>query len=988
MKKHEMKLGLLAAAVITAISGNAMAQDTQNEQSKKAKEEAEQIEVIEVTGTRSALSKALLTKKHENTIGEGISVDDIGTLPSLDLADAMQVIPGVQVNRESNDDMWRSGEISLRGLPGSFTTSTANGQTFASPSGSVTPNQGVPSAFGAFASSIYDGVWVGKSQRADLVEGGIAGTVDRKLTGALSKKEGFVARLSLQHEELMDETAPTYFIGGSKHLIEDRLAVSFKYDRTEEEFRQDQIQMQKYKVLNNSKNVVKFPGLDDWKAEHNISAEDEVVIPTGVKQATKTRSGVRNSFAGNIEFQATDDFKVGANLLYTDRDLDFAGENIGVSNYLKDIRNFTPTSDPVHVYTDPEDGQKTYLLPGYDFENISINQNKGSGSFSQEAKGVVLYATYTPDDWVIDASFASSDATFVRWGANNRHDSVGIGGGLSDGSTGSVYTGLGNIDNFKVNYDGVDADLSLPYVIPPGNHYAQTAADYKNPTAANQKIYNTGNEVFRDRTDTGFNLDFERELYLGPIESVKFGARYNEQEVESYIYYYSVGGLSTAHLSNDMFEVATAEQNNDFFGGHAPGADTSGWLTLADNASSVWFLDGVDNPEGYATSPYSGHVYQLNKNSENQKGQDKYGFTTTKIKALYALVNLDTEVFGFEMRGNAGVRYVETDLEGSGYSNVNGVYEADTAKSSYDNFLPSVNLRFALTEDLYLRAAYSKAINRPNPAGFTPGSTITENEYDGDDPEGMNRVSINLPETELDPYTADNYDLSLEWYNSDSGLVSLALYRKELKGYYDKELYCPADGGGYGYGTMELVDVGGGQFDCITSEGWKATINQVVNLDDTITIDGMELSAQQDLSFLEGWVSHFGGRASLTLIDNGGENEAGDPLNVPSISDKSYNLVGYWDNGTVSGRLAYNWRSEYDKQVSSGYTSFTDKQVKARGQLDASIRYNVNSNLVLSLQAFNLTEELVEIYMADDPRMMNNINYDGRTYKASIAYKF
>ncbi|MEH6550119.1 MAG: TonB-dependent receptor [Pseudomonadales bacterium] len=976
MKKHEMKLGLLAAAVINVIAGNAMAQDSQNDQS------AETLEEIVVTGVRSQLSKALQDKKNQNTIGEAISADDIGTLPALDLAEALQVIPGVQVNRENDDGAFRSGEISLRGLPGSFTNVTANGQTFAAPSGTITPSAGVPNPFGAFASGVFDGVWVSKSQRADLVEGGIAGTVDKKLAHALSKKDGFVVRATAIYEEAIDETSPNFFMSGTKHLIEDRLAVTFKYDKMKEQFRRDLINFTRYTALNTGR----FPGLEDWKAENNINAEDDVVIPGGLRQYSEIRRGNRDSFTGNIEFLATDNLKVGADLLYTDRQLDINTE-IMLATTDGGTADITPTSTPFLGFTDPQDGQKTYVLPGYDYGNGTFNEGQRAGVFEQESKGLFLYGTLLmSDDWVMDVSLAHSEASYLRVQNNVQTQFRAEGGSRTNGTTGSIHSGAGNISDYELSISGLNTDLDLPYTIsstPYDDNFASAVGG-----DGRQRFFSAGNEVVRDRTDTGFNIDIVKTFDLRFIESVKFGGRYNEQEVESHILFGSVAGLSTAGISNDLFAVPEAVKNNDFFGGGASGALTDGWRTLDRNVADAWLVDGVDNPLGLPVSPHLGTIYKMNKNTMNQAGLDKYGLTETKITALYAMANLDGEVFGVNMRGNIGVRYVNTDLDGTGVSTVNGEYEQGTAKSSYDNFLPAINLSFELHEDLYLRVAYSKALNRPNPAGFTPGTSITETEYDGSDPDGLGKVKIGLPGTDLDAYTSDNYDVSLEWYNTNSSLLSLALYRKDVSGYYDTQSYCPEDGGGYGYGTMELVDIGGGAFECIASEGYKMDISKTVNLDQTITIDGLELSAQQDLSFLDGWVSHFGVLASLSLVDFDGEDEDGKPLDIPRISERSYNIVGYWDNGTFSTRLAYNWRSEYSLVGASSFTGYSDRKVKERGQLDVSFRYNVNDHLILGLSGFNLTDELYEEYQSDNPEMNGLTAYDGRTFKADVTYKF
>ena len=126
---------LVISALGVGVAGTASAQQSQASQDSQAST----VDEVVVIGIRAALDDALRTKRNRDTIGEGISADDIGSLPALDIAEALQVVPGIQVNRENNDGAFRYGEISLRGLPGAFTNTTANGQSFASPSGSVTP---------------------------------------------------------------------------------------------------------------------------------------------------------------------------------------------------------------------------------------------------------------------------------------------------------------------------------------------------------------------------------------------------------------------------------------------------------------------------------------------------------------------------------------------------------------------------------------------------------------------------------------------------------------------------------------------------------------------------------------------------------------------------------------------------------------------------------------------------------------------------------
>lgn len=185
-------LGNTAALLLTISSPTLLAQEVNtavnNAQQNTDKQKEESVEVIEVSGVRASLEDALNTKRNAASIVDAISATDIDALPALDFGEALQAIPGVQLN---TDEEGRQSTISLRGLGSGFVKTTAMGQSFATPSGASNINAvGEPNPFAAFEASIFDGVTVVKSPTADLQAGGIAGIVDQKLQQALSKKDG------------------------------------------------------------------------------------------------------------------------------------------------------------------------------------------------------------------------------------------------------------------------------------------------------------------------------------------------------------------------------------------------------------------------------------------------------------------------------------------------------------------------------------------------------------------------------------------------------------------------------------------------------------------------------------------------------------------------------------------------------------------------------------------------------------------------------
>lgn len=987
---------LATASIMTMMAcatGAAFAQ--QAEDGEASGQEAS--DVIVVTGIRGALFQALETKRDADTIGEAISADDIGTLPALDLAEALQVIPGVQVNRENDDGQFRYGEISLRGLPGSFTNTTANGQSLASSSGSVTPSEGVPNAFGAFSSRVFDGVWVNKTSRADLVEGGIAGTVDMRLADALARPDGqFVISAGGQYEELPDEIVANIFATGTHHLIEDRLAVTFRAAYEEEAFRRDAFNFTGYGPLGeDSRNRGGFVGangetFDEWKAANGIAPDEDVLFPNSFRQYAEGRDGYRFSFVGGAEFQATPDLRLGADILYSDRELDLDAQWL-LTVASPALTSITPTSDPFAGYTDANGGT-VWIVPGYDYEDIIYSQSSRAGTLTQETRGLFLDAEYTHDRWTFDGSVAFSEAEFARINSNYQAQyQASNANNLTDtnGTFGSINSGSGNSDNYlyTLNFDPNVTSLGSDLGVGFANTDNATAVFVQTADANGilQRFFSAGNEVFRNRTDRAINFNAERELDLGLLRSVKFGARHSEENVESFILFSSIAGLNVQGLTNDLFVAGPG----DFFGGGAPGANLGGEWEFIDVArvEQILFANGVNNPNGFETSPYTGAIYR--RAGDAPRGQDSVASTDTTTTALYAMANFEGQLAGFNVGGNFGVRHIRTELDGDGFGTLNGQTVPTSASSSYEFTLPSFNGSIELLPDLYVRIGYSEGINRPNPAGFTPSTFIEEIPGDGS-PDNPGRVNVDLPGTRVEPYTSNNYDLSIEWYNRRGSLFSAAFYRKDVNSFIDQRLICPADGLDLGFGTLSEVDMGGGQIECrIDADNREIRISESFNFDTTITIDGVELALQQNLDFLDNWfLAGFGVQASAAFVDVSGEQPNGDPAFIPRISDESYNVAGYWENDQFSARLAYNWRSEYFLPGGLSITGAEDRQVAPRGQLDFITRYDITDDLTIDFRVFNILEVEYEEYQSNNPMMNRQTAFDGRTFSSSLTYKF
>jgi len=993
VKINKYKKSNLAIAVSVALMPMLLTTSLSASAAEQSEKE-DTTEIIEVTGTRSSLEAALSVKRHSTSIVDAISSEDIGSMPALDLGEALQAIPGVQVNREGER---RSSEINLRGLPGGFTRITANGMGFASPARSTGKNSTEQNPFGAFDSQVFDGVTVIKSASADISEGGIAGTVDKKLGKALSKNDNsFAIKLTSRYEELNDSWDPGLLLSGTKHFIEDELAGTFKFATSQQNFRRDSLQNNFY--VNMDSKV--FSGLDDWKTEKGIAANDIVQYNRDIRQFTEYNEGTRTSFIGGLEWKPTDDLKLGADVLYTQRDMDESTlEIFGLDTRYRGKTGsaITPIGDPFQAGAD-ENGNNIWVVPEYSFENMRGGPGNRVFKFFEEAQGIFLNAQWNHENWLIDGSLSVSDASneFVQGNYSIQNRAKIVNGESIGGYSGSTHSGAGNLDDYYLNVTGwennnLDQDFKQPT-----SYNAITAVGVDGIT----NVYNAGSHQYRERDNQEIALNAEYKLDSEFLDSIKFGYRGTSEDLTSGRLDTTIMGTHLENLSNDLFTAPHYVNSTNFFGGNAPGFLTQegGWQSLDNPAYGAALLgDGIDcgdlakNPLGYCGRTLKDNVTPSRISSIFD--------STLDTQAIYLMANFDIETdSGFLIWGNIGVRYVETDFSGTGNRLVDPVYkgsnldkvggiEKEHASNDYSNLLPSVNFNIELRDDLILRAAYSETMVRPALASFNPSSTFSQND---------DKVTINLPESELEAYTAKSYDLSFEWYNREGSAITFAMYQKTVKGFFEAQGICPEDGGDFGYGPLELNDNGGGDVECLISTPYdngvddpykrEIIISQTVNGDEELKVNGYEVSIQQNLDFLPAPWSGFGGIVNYSYV------EADEDATLPGISPESYNAIVYWENDDFDIRLAYNYRDEY-KLVCTGTTGCTfggaeERFVKERGQLDFSASYELIENLQLSVRAHNLTEEVYEEYKGPNQAKVGRTNWDGRTFQVGVQYKF
>jgi iron complex outermembrane recepter protein len=989
---------LLSTVIALHVSG-AYAQETVKESAsaidKKSSATVEQIEVIEVKAQFSRnLTSALNVKRSASTIVDGISADDIGTLPALDLGEALQAVPGVQLNREGER---RESSINLRSLPSGFVLNTANGQTFSNPTRSEKAF-GAPTPFGAFDPAIFNGVDVIKTQTAAMQEGGIAGTVNMLLPKALTKKDGALAiSVAGRNEELADKTDAEFVVSGSKHLISKKLAISGTLATSEQTFRRDTIKINRYDNIPTNSNFVgaNRENYLQWKAASGVPDNALIKMPGELRQGSELNSGRRTSFSGGLEYKPIDELKLGAQVVYTERDMDENGqEEIDLRPRNSGVK-ITPTSTPIDTGSVDASGKPIYSVSDISFSNLSYGYTSRVFDLYEQTQAAILDGEWQGESWKLDSA-----VTFSK--SKNQLNEIlyaprfePMTGSGNNGISGKLHTGLGNIQDFLVelnNFDNLNLNQNWRVLD------TVSAAGTTNLLSNNRvQALITGSYEVIERDANAIELNAKRELELGILKNVQFGYRFSSETQDSDRLRSSPTGLNlNGILTNDIRMNPAYASQSAFFGGDAPGiAGTGqGWYALDVRSLNALLTNTIGNVK---PDPVTGEIAQRvpYSNLVARGGQQSAGLVydvTLDTSALYLMSDFGFEINDMSVEGNFGTRYVQSSQDAIapfypfGAVDINNPPEK-TVSNDYNYLLPSANMAVDVTDDFKVRFAYNESISRPNIRAATPSTRI--------DAARPGEVIVTLPGADVDPFSAKSYDISLEWYNRESSAITLALFRKDISDFFTSVASCDqAQLASYG---INLGGISTGNGTCITdgndaynsvdleyiSAGDNVNVSQVRNTDAKIKVQGYELSIQQNLNFLPYPWNGFGGNINYSNTSQDSPLEA----RIPGISEDTFNVIGYYEQGPFGIRLAYNFRSEYELESVGTFNGEGNKNVKAAGRLDLSAYYKVTDNLTISLKGYNLNNTLYEEYQ-DTEYQPRATHYDGRTFVLQAGYKF
>ncbi len=879
----------------------------------------EAIEEVVVTGIRASMERSLETKRAADSVEEVISAEDIGKMPDKNVADSLTRVPGVTTSSASANEggFDENDRVSMRGTNPSLTQTLINGHGVAAGDWFVL-NQvqqvGRSVSYTLLPSELVSQIVVHKSSQASLVEGGVAGSVDIITRKPLEfgKPLTFQVSAGAVYADLPSKTDPQFSLLGNFKNDAGNFGVMIQGFYEARHLRRDGAEILGYeKIAAGSAVALAHPDLVN------------VAYPALIGEAFFTQKRERKGGLVDFEFKPSDNVTL---------DLSGFASKLDASNYNRNYLEWLTHFVALGAGQGPD--------PGYVVTNGTLTK----ANFSPVAG--TLYGVYDQ----ISRPDESASSNFVNLDGNFRvSDSLSFfgqfGTSKGDGKTptqdvSETNPGNGSGASFQLQGIGTGPNFGL------GNTVNNTPTPGGVPVTFGW-IFGAQNVDVKDKEDWA-KLDGDFAIHDSSWTDLKFGVRYQTHERSSNNALAqgptfagpNGGGTSTAN-----YPTTFTNYPGDFntFGGSTP--------------SSIWFWTPAQlaayNAPGLANRDLLSREYY------------QYLFDV-KEKNSAAFVQADFR--GTNWSANIGARFVRTQEHAVTYTQVSantpgaittsafGPFIGIPVDHTYNDFLPSANLKFDISPDLVARFAASQTMTRADYsalAGFTdlsPPATLG----------GTGTGSGGNPD--LKPIRSTNFDAGLEWYFSRRSLLSAGLFYMDLKNYV-----------GFGSTTRSYLT-----FSSQVPQGAQVPYLLTVPVNAKGRVQGIELAYQQALT------EYFGVSANYTyadgkqtsLVTNGDDRLVGTSKNM-------YNLSAYFENQHFSARVAYTYRSAFF----SGLDRNTAFSQDAIGGLAASLVYTLNDMLSFTLDGQNLNNPTLKYYALNttQPRAFYK---NGAQYYFTVRAKF
>ena len=952
---------------------------------------------VVVTGIRAAMQSTLNLKRNSDGIVDGIVADDIGKFPDTNLAESLQRISGVSIDRNQGE----GANVTVRGVGQDLNMVLLNGRQM--PTSSLRDQNGRAFDFSNLASESISQIQVYKSSRADSPPGGIGatinimtarpfdmpnGTASVGIKGVYDTSNDNLPAADTASSSLTPEVSGIYSkifgngmfgvtISGSyqeRNLGENRAQITNGWRGP---FRGDE---------NNWGAIPQASAPNGSTFTNRPDATDIYSVPQNVSyfmrgtQRQRTNGQLTLQFKPNADILTTLDYTYSQNKLQTKYHELSAWFNFGQST-----SRWTdgPLASP--LYYEEQVSKQDIAMNAGDFATKSENQSLGLNVAWKVNSGLKL---------TLDAHRSTAESKADSpFGSNN------------DLATAS----------FSRGNTGVDFTHEIPVLSIQGANVAAapfqvTGSWFQNGIQKMEidQLQLSGRQSLFEASSLNFGLG---------LMEMKNRTAFQQVQRDTW-----TGASKVTDYSPSLFQQDTLSQYFDKLGGHdAPG--------LFNNIYTYDFATVREAAiKGVAAMPGGSLAAATASYSPSLANPDWDRRTTEKNKSFYVQMNTEWDT-AMPMHTGIGVRVEKTDVISSALSPVptgmNWVSENEfpvvfgsrdftTLRGNYTNVLPSLDWDMDLRSDMKLRASYGVTIGRPRFDQIEGGQSIGATG-------SVNGITGARGNPALKPVKAKNLDLSAEWYYAKQSVASVGLFYKDLTNYAGQgvaketisTLRTPV-GGDYWNQALSAGGCSAADRQCIreyilqnlsnmpgvtrtgTKDGkWLGTIaaqpgDPAANFEVTSYINEKDASlkgAEFNVQHMFG-SSGFGIQANYTYVksDLTYDNMAkGNQFALVGLSD-SANLIGIFENDKWSIRAAYNWRDEFLTAVTDG-AGPNPQYVEPYGQLDLSVGFNVTKNLSLQFEAINLLDETMRVHGRTKSMVLNAVQ-GGPRYMMAARYKF
>lgn len=869
---------------------------------------------IIVTGIRASLAKSLEEKRRSDSIVDVITAEDIGKFPDANIAETLQRVPGVAIDRQAGEGRFAS----INGLGPEFVSVLLNGRVIAN------DNPDRSFSFDTLASDVISTVKVYKTANAVVPEGGVAGSIDI-ITARPFDYDGF--KLSMRAGALYEENGKKASPQGSV-LISDRfmdgrigILASFNYfERRNRTYRaQNSAVIPNIFFDFNSYAYVEDDEADAFRMQDLERAVDDTH---------------RRRYGGTVvaQFQATDELLLTGDYLYSN--FKSVRNSHSVLNYFYAVQdNNRNVRDSAGAYTTFD-----HAL-GYNASGFAFITQKEVRPVTTNALG--LNAKWTPGD--------RFSAVFDLSGSQTVNDNRGL-------DRDYTVEALGKPGFLVITPPG-----GVPYLEGP-NLFVPSTSNVRDLRA--RQTSNSGTYVKSE------NWQFKGDLQFKPSDAffVNFGGSYASQRKQNE-FWQTPQAIRRLYHSNaqgqpiDTDSIITGiYRPGNVFGNSKLNSDM---FAVDGEALRKWMADPVNIANRTRNATAGGlQEFIANGRTWNAVRSGDSFVVNERVASVYTDAHANLSLLDRPLEIVAGLRYTSTQQTSSGTTRVligfdtsdptgilGPVYassqlQAISVKSKYDNILPSANVKWGIASNMDLRLSASKTLTRPILEDLAPSFKVNA-VFEA-------RRNATAGNVFLKPFTSVNLDASYEWYYRKGSGISLSYFHKNIDNYIVTTV------------QQETIT-------SVTDPRFQTFFVTRPTNAESAKIEGVTAAWQHTFDFGLGFQANYtkvDGKLS-------NKSNSGASSELPGVSDTA-NVVGFFENDLLGLRVAYNWRDSFLAAPSYGGYTNSPRFYKPFYQIDARLSVNLPAGIAVALDVVNVTNRKVQSYGVSEGAFISYADYGRR----------